>query len=383
MKPVIRYVGVIIGSLRAEGRQIINRYFRDIDHFSGDARDICNQILDQLWQGDFYRTSLGHFNFFWMRDFGTVAKSLVKLGHTDKVHHTLRWALRWYRRANIVSTCIDKAGNCFEAPGRAIDTLPWLLHSIVVSDYTLNQSEQLFLQKQLRKFCKIYLEHDGRIKSMKFGEMRDAVIYDRSAYAQALVGRMAVCVKKLGLKGFPFTVDLYQSELMSEYWNGHYFNADRKTDAFSADCALFPFFLEVIDNPRLAAKTFEYINHWKLNQPYPLIYTNRPGAFKYHWWMTAPFMPNYAGYSVWSWHGEFYLHLLKRYKRSEYHHQYQKFSEMIERHGNLPEMLNATGTWYKAPIYKSDPGMVWVALFLELEDTNSRRGSTANRPRGA
>lgn len=366
MKPIIRYVGVLIGSLHAEYRQIANRYFGKIERFPGNAQHICEQILDKLWEGDFYRTSLGHFNFFWMRDFGTVSQSLVKLGHTDRVHHTLRWALRYYRRANIVSTCIDKAGNCFEAPGRAVDSLPWLLHAITVSKYSLNDAERHFIEKQLKRYRKIFLDVNGHVKPMKFGEMRDAVIYDRSAYAVSLVARMAVCVKKLKLENFPYSVDLYQSELMTDYWNGQYFNADRQIDAFTADCALFPFFLGIIDNPRLAAKTFEYINEQKLNQPYPLIYTNQPKAFKYHWWMTAPLMHDYAENSVWSWHGEFYLHLLKRYKRSEYHSQYEKFSKMIERHGTFPEMLNADGSWYNAPIYKGDPGMVWAALFLEL-----------------
>jgi len=366
MKPIIRIGGVILGSIRAEYRQLHNRYFGTIERFEGDARAICNQILDKLWQGDFYRTSLGHFDFFWMRDFGTVAQSLVRLGHTDKVHHTLKWVLRMYRRANIVSTCIDKNGNCFEAPGRAIDTLPWLLHCIVVSDYPLNKSERTFLEKQLRKHRKIYLEADGSIKSMNFGEMRDAVKYDRSAYAVSLVGRMAFCARALQLSAFPFAVEQYRDDLLKNYWNGEYFNADMKTNAFSAECALFPFFLDIVDNEVHAGKTMDYINKKKMNKPYPLVYTKQPDEFTYHWWMTAPAMPNYAGNSVWSWHGEFYLHVLRKYNRPEYDEQYASFCAMIERHGTFPEMLNKDGSWYYAPIYRGDPGMVWVALFLEL-----------------
>ncbi|MDN5275477.1 MAG: hypothetical protein JWN33_126 [Candidatus Saccharibacteria bacterium] len=365
MKPLIRYAGVIFGTIRAEYRQLANRYFGTIERFDGNAWEICNQILERLWQGDFYRTSLGHFDFFWMRDFGTVCQSLVRLGHEKEVHHTLRWTLLQYRRANIISTCIDKAGNCFEAPGRAIDTLPWLLHCLVVSHYPLNKSEHEFLNRQLKKYCSIFLKEDGRLKSMKYAEMRDAVIYDRSAYAVSLVARLARCTKQLGLN-FPFGVELYQKELTTTYWNGNYFSADRKTTAFSAECALFPFFLDVIDDADMASKTFEYINKHKLNEPYPLIYTNQPHAFTYHWWMTAPFMPNYAGESVWSWHGEYYLHVLKKYQRPEYNEQYVRFAAMVERHKTFPEMLNKDGSWYYAPIYRGDPGMVWVALFLEL-----------------
>jgi len=41
---------------------------------------------------------------------------------------------------------------------------------------------------------------------------------------------------------------------------------------------------------------------------------------------------------------------------------------MIELHGMFPEMLNLDGSWYYAPIYRGDPGMVWAALFLELPE---------------
>jgi len=365
MKLLFRIVGPIFGTLRAEYRQLANRYFGTVERFNGDARAICGQILSRLWEGDFYRTSLGHFNFFWMRDFGTVCESLVNIGQRERAVHTLRWALRRYRRTGHVTLCIDKAGNCFDAPGKSIDALPWLLHSLVVSDYPLNKPEIAFLNQQLQKHRKKYLDTEGNVKRMKFAEMRDAVIYDRSAYAVSLVARMAVCAKQLGLE-HPFTVELYQSQLQRHYWNGHYFQADYGNKAFSAECALFPFFLGIIDNAAMANQTLSYIEHQRLNQPYPLIYTKTPKKFRYHWWMTAPWMPEYQGQTIWSWHGEYYLHILKRYKHPDYAREYKKFCDMIELHGNFPEMLNRDGSWYNAPVYRGDPGMVWVALFLEL-----------------
>lgn len=368
MKHFIRWAGEIIGTLRAEKRQIVNRYFGKVHRFDGNARQICLQIVDELWAGDFYRTSLGHFDFFWMRDFGTVAQSLTRLGHRDKVHHTLRWALRHYRRAGIVKLCIDKDGNVFNAPGKSIDAMPWLLHSIVVSEYPLNKTEKEFLGHQLRKYSRRYLnKKTGLIKSMKFAEMRDAVVYDRSAYALSLVGRMAICVEKLDLgEYFPFGVAVYRDELVSHYWNGRYFNADYSNDTFSAECALFPFYMRIVNDEKMAGKTFDYINEQRLNYPYPLRYTNHPHKFKYHFWMSGFFMGNYQGSTIWSWHGEFYLHLLKRYKRHEYDNQYASFARMIERHGNFPEMLDTDGTWFNSLVYKGDPGMVWAALFAEL-----------------
>ena len=366
MQPFIRVTGVILGTLRAEYRQLANRYLRKVPHFEGDATQICTKIVEQLWEGNFYRTSLGHFDFFWMRDFGTVCESLVALGHTERVHHTLRWALRHYRKSGHVTLCIDKAGHCFNAPGKSIDALPWLLHSIVMSDYELNKADRQFLNRILRRYAHNHLDTHGYIKERaRHAEMRDAVIYDRSAYAVTLVARLAVCAKQLELN-WPYAVDQYQHHLLHHYWNGHYFNADYHNDAFSAECALFPFYLNIITDTQMVAQTLAYIEKQRLNQPYPLIYTKTPERFRYHWWMTKPWMPDYQGATIWSWHGEYYLHLLRRYRHTHYAREYEKFSRMIELHGMFPEILTIDGSWYNAPVYRGDPGMVWAALYLEL-----------------
>lgn len=230
MHHFFRIIGRIFGTLRAEKRQLVNRYFGRIETFEGNAVRICEQIVDRLWEGNFYRTSLGHFDFFWMRDFGTVAGPLTRLGHRDKVHHTLRWALRHWRRSGTVTLCIDSMGNTFNAPDvKSIDALPWLLHSIVVSDYTLNKAEFAFLQKEVKKYRREFLDASGMILPIQFAELRDAVIYDRSAYAVSLVARLAMCAEYLHLDHFPYKLEIYRRELLEHYWNGEYFNGRRKT----------------------------------------------------------------------------------------------------------------------------------------------------------
>ncbi len=371
MKPIIRGFGIVFGMARAEYRQLYNRYFSEIERFPGDAREISQQVLDRLWVGDFYRTSLGHFNFFWMRDFGTVAESLVRLNQTTHVHHTLRWALRHYRRAGRVKLCIDASGNVFNAPGKpSIDALPWLLHSLVVSNYNLNPSEIAFLSHEISRFVDKFLTETGDIKKgVAYAEMRDAVYYERSAYAIALVGRMAHCAQVLKLNAFPFAPSIYSELLLFHYWNGHYFRADRVSDTYSSDSALMPFFLKVIDDKDLADKTFDYINTKKLNKPYPLHYGETPKKrLRYRLGMGPISMPNYTETSLWTWHATYYLHILKRYNRPEYEKNYKSFSRLIEKHGTYPELTNPDGSWYYAPFYKADPGMVWAALFLELPE---------------
>jgi len=368
MKLIVRRTGAILGVLRAAYRQITGRYFHKVEHFEGDARQICEQIVGRLWEGDFYRTSLGHYDFFWMRDFGTTAEALVKLGHKDKVHNTLQWAMKHYRRAGTITLCIDEAGNTFNAPAKkSVDALPWLLHSLVVSGYELSQTEHDFLQTRLRHYTKKFLnKNTGMLRNVHYAEMRDAVEYNRSAYSVALVSRLATCAKKLRLNAFKFEPDIYEKELMDNYWNGKFFKADLSNDIYSSECALMPFYLKIIDDKDMAIKTFAYIAERKLNKPYPLKYGENADKFKYRFGMGKTLMPNYTGSSIWTWHATFYLNVMNRYNHPSYKSEYEQFSKLIERHGSYPELTNPDGSWYNAPFYKSDPGMIWAAIFLEL-----------------
>jgi hypothetical protein len=303
-----------------------------------------------------------------MRDFGTVAGSLVNLGHEKKVLHTLKWAMKHYKRGGTITLCIDHAGNAFNAPAkRSIDALPWLLHSLVVSNYELNKSDHEFLSKQLRKYVKAYLNPlTGDLKYVRYAEMRDAVHYNRSAYSIALIARMARCVELLKLEGFPFHPQQYQADLVHRYWNGQYFKADRSSNAYSSDSALMPFFLDVINDSDMVKKTCAYITKAGLNATYPLQYGEKDETFKHRIGMGDRLMPNYTGTTIWTWHATFYLHVLKRFKQPEYKEQYARFASLIERHGTYPELVNPDGSWYNVPIYRADPGMVWAALFQEL-----------------
>ncbi|MBC7459556.1 hypothetical protein H7200_02485 [Candidatus Saccharibacteria bacterium] len=368
MKPLILKVGGLMGLVRAEYRQLRGRYFGTIERFDGNAKEICSQIVERLWQGDFYKTSLGHYDFFWMRDFGTVCESLVAIGQKDHVLHTLKWAMNHFLRADTVTLCIDKAGRAFNAPAkRSIDALPWLLHCLVVSGYVLNKREHVFLEKELVRYRSGYLDPEsGDLLKRRYAEMRDAVFYDRSAYSVALIGRLAKCTEILHLNGFPFKQKQYAKTLMQHYWNGDHFNADRSNKAYSSECALMPFFLNIITDRHLVDATCDYITKSGMNRTYPLQYGENADEFDYRIGMGKRLMPNYTGTTIWTWHATFYLHVLKRYKRSEYQQQYNRFSDLIERHGTYPELVNPDGSWYYVPIYRADPGMVWAALFLEL-----------------
>lgn len=371
MERFLRVSGAVLGIIRAWFQQLYNRYIDPhFEEFDGDAREICEQIVSRLTEGDFHRTSLGHFDFFWIRDFGTVAESLVRLGHKDEVRRTLNWAMLHYMEVGHVTLCIDSRGNTFNAPARqAIDALPWLLHALVVSDYELRPIERSFLDAHLYRYIDKFLDPStGDLRAgVRYAEMRDAINYDRSAYAMTMIARMSICAKKLELD-FPFDAEIYRKILHEKYWNGRYFKADRSVNAWSSECGLMPFHLGIITDTDKANSTLDYIRETGYEKVYPLQYCKQDDEFDHRFGMGKWLMPEYQGTSIWTWHGTFYLHVLKEYKRPEYAEEYAKFEKLILRHRTFPELLNADGTWYKVPIYSGDPGMIWAALFLDLPE---------------
>jgi hypothetical protein len=127
-----------------------------------------------------------------------------------------------------------------------------------------------------------------------------------------------------------------------------------------------PFHLGIIEDKEKANQTLDYIEKLGYQKLYPLEYCKDWKKFHYRFGMGHLIMPNYTGTTIWTWHGTFYLSLLKKYKRPEYGREYTKFEQLILRHRTYPELLNLDGSWYKAPFYSSDPGMIWAALFLAL-----------------
>ena len=344
------------------------RYFRRNALIEGDAEAICTEIVERCWNGTFYTTSIGNFNYFWIRDFATVAKSLRQLGHTDRVRATLRWALGHYMEHDAVTLCITPNGKLFDAPKRGIDTLPSLIHCIWSVKYQLSGEERAFLERRFAEFIEDFIDPaTGMVLARPgFAELRDGVIYDRSAYSLAMVERMAWACENLGL-AYPYNHQLYRDELLNHYWNGDYFNADYHNTAFSAECALIPFIMRSVEDTDKLGRTLDYIHQQGLAKPYPIRYTNTPGKFRYRLWARTV-MRNYAGDTIWTWHGAYYLRLLWGQNHPEARQYQAAFDEMITRYRTFPELLHPDGSMYNSLLYKSSEGMIWAAIYLTLKN---------------
>ncbi|HUO55955.1 MAG TPA: hypothetical protein VMU27_00755 [Candidatus Paceibacterota bacterium] len=348
-------------------RAFLRRWFSKDKTFDGAARDICAAIIGQTWNGRFYQTGLGHFDFFWARDFGTVARSLVALGHREGMHATIRWALEHYKEAGYVALCLTSEGIGFDEPFPSSDALAWFLHSVRVAEFPLSSEDRTFLQNDVRRFCDQFLDAEtGLVREYeKIAELRDAVHYRRSAYSVTI---LALLCRELGLLDIPVPELLkrnYVEILKRDYWNGEYFDADFGVHAWSSEANLFPFWLGFIEDNEMHGKVIETISRKGLTDPYPIRYTDSPESFSYYAWERY-FMPNYQGTTLWTWLGAIYLQVLYQANHVEFGSEYEKFIKLIEEHHNFPEMLNTDGSWYKTLFYRAEEGMLWAAIFLEI-----------------
>lgn len=339
----------------------MRRYRAPSPRLGDSAREICERTVERAWNGAFYQTGLGHFDYFWVRDFGVVAGALMRLGHQEKVEATLAWALAAYMQAGRAYSCIDKSGTAFDAPRETIDALPWLLHALAVSGMALPHARREFLITEIARWSAESLS--GGLPREGLTEMRDAVVYKQSAYAISMLELAKRSCHALGLEAPALAGRDYPALLEQEYWNGSYFKADLDTSAFSAECSLLPFWLGIISDEEKLQSVLRAIKEKRLQEPVAMRYTDEPGAFRYRLWART-IMREYAGNTVWTWMGAMYLDLLARAGAPEEAQERAKFDAMIERIGAFPELLRPDGTLYETPFYRAERGMLWAALYL-------------------
>ena len=130
-------------------RSLKSRFFPK--KYVGPAEEICHQIIDDCWNGQFFQTSTTNFPQFWTRDFGWCCKSLLELGYKKKVHQTLRYALTRFQKTGEITTTITSRGKAFNVPLAAVDSLPYFIHSLKISGFPYRAHEK-FLNWQIREF---------------------------------------------------------------------------------------------------------------------------------------------------------------------------------------------------------------------------------------
>ncbi|MBR9683455.1 hypothetical protein GOV03_02855 [Candidatus Woesearchaeota archaeon] len=342
-----------------------SRFFPQKYH--GNAKEICQQVVDACWNGHFFQTSTNNFSQFWTRDFGWCCKSLLQLGYKKKVHQTLRYVLNRFQKYSQITTTLTPSGKPFDFPNSAVDSLPYLIHSIKISGFPYRYYKK-FLNWQIRSFFEEFIDPlTGLVKPDPVSSMKDFAVRKSSCYDNVLVAMLAKDLKTMKLDN-PFQKYNYPKLLKQHFWSGKYFFDDlSKQEYVAGDAQIFPFALGIIQDQEMLESAIQELQNAGLDQPIPLKFTSKEAPVKFIWqeW----FLRNYERHSLWTHMGPFYIKLIKKTHPELAKKHKQSYTQMIEKYHNYLEVFSATKKQvkpFRTPFYFCDRGMLWAANYLTL-----------------
>ncbi|MBS3165707.1 hypothetical protein J4444_01165 [Candidatus Woesearchaeota archaeon] len=333
--------------------------------YSGTADEICQQIVKDCWNGKYFQTSTSNFAQFWSRDFGWCTKSLLELGYKEEVHKTLRYALNRFKQSGKITTTITPMGKPFNFPCSAVDSLPWFIHSILISKFPYYDHRN-FLNKEVQKFFDQFINPQTGLVNpeLHVSSMKDYAIRKSSCYDNTMVALLARDLKILKLHN-PFEHFNYPDILKRHFWNGRYFYDDlSKQDYVAGDANLFPFALGIINDTEMLQSAMNEIQNAGLDTPFPLKYTRSRQNVNFIW--QEIFSRNYESNAIWMHMGPLYVKLLGQVDKEKTQQLISKYTEIIEHYKGFLEVFDKEGYPFKTPFYHSDRAMLWAANYLTL-----------------
>jgi len=330
--------------------------------YLGNAKQICEQILQNCWNGTHFVISTGHFKQFWTRDFGMNAGALVRLGYKDEVRKTLQYALNIFSNHKSVGTTILSKKKIISFPTYSPDSLAFLLHSIRLARLKVTEKDKEFLENSVADFIERVVDKETGLvrKNTHFSSMKDYYIRNSSCYDNIMAALVAREAKALHLKceyEFPYKA------FIETFWKGNYFLDDLSSHEYVAgDANVFPFWSGIVKSRSMLKSALTAIKQEGLDRPFPLKYTAKPAPQRRI--SMGFFVPNYAGNTIWTHLGGCYLQVLQKANKAEFKASIGRYKEMIEKHKNFLEVFNPDGTPYKSRFYFSDDSMLWAANYL-------------------
>lgn len=328
--------------------------------YKGSARQICDKIIQDCWNGKYFQTSAGHFNEFWTRDFGWCVDSLLKLGYRKEVLKTLAYALRVFSSAGTVKTTILPNGKPYDFFRFAPDSLPFLMHALnSARAKNLIRKYRSFLQKEVVKYNKKVIDPTtGIVRKERFSSMRDGVYRNRSAYDTAMVGMLA---KELDRAGIKHKLPDIKKVLLKKYWNDSYFLDDLSGRTHvTGDAQVFPFWTNVINDKNMMRKAFQTVRTAGLDKPFPLKYV--PHFVRADELTQRIFVPNYEGSTIWAHMGLLYIQLLQKVDKARAKAHIKKYKDLVEHYKTFIEVYQPDGKRpYQSFFYVADEAMLWAA----------------------
>ena len=336
--------------------------------YEGDANSICKAIVSERWNGSYFETGKRHYDQFWTRDIGMCASALINLGHREKLLKTLNYAMNRFDKAGKITTCITPDGKPYDFPRMAVDSLPMLIHAIVVSDaHHIMIQHKDFLEKQIdHYFSTVFNPQTSMVKMYAhFSSMKDMAIRRSSTYDNCMVYMLQ---QELNLLGFhnPFKGHDIKAKVDKHLWNGSYYYEDmRRQKIVTGDANTFPFWTGMVHSKAVFKKCMESIIQAKLDVPWPLKYTARHSAIS-RMSMYERFAGDYERDTIWMHLGMCYLDCVAKYYPSQLKKYMDALTKQIEENHNFLEVFTTDGKPFETHLHKCEEGMLWACKYLEL-----------------
>lgn len=355
--------------LACEGLRMYRRHLRvrgkNHTRYAGSAKDICEAILEDLWNGTFYQTSKGNYPQFYARDFGMALDALIARGHKESARKTLAYALERYKKAGRVTTHLTPKGKAVSFPNAySPDSFAYLLRSVrVLGDKKLLRTYKEFLQREANRFAKQALDSEGKVKRGKhLVGMRDHAIRDASCYDTVMAAVVQRECKELGLH-FAHEKTDYKQVLLDDYWTGAYFKDDMSKDTLTADANIYPFWHGIITDKKLLQKAVKSMQQAGLDKPFPIKYvaTKKEKGKTIIWEL---FSKDWEADNAWPMSAMPYIDILSKIDRRKAAFHHDQYKRLIEEYGTFIEVYDRNGKPYHSAFYSADEAMIWAAMWL-------------------
>ena len=334
--------------------------------YKGTPKQILKNIINNCYNNTFFQTSNGHFCQFYTRDFGWCTESLLKLGYKKQVTSTLQYALETFQKHNKITVAITPDNIPFNFPNEAIDSLPWLIHSLrLLNNKQLIDKHKHFLIQQINHFTS-YLDKDGLVRRDKhFSSMKDYAKRISSCYDNCMVSQLQQDLTTLKLPN-PLKKYNYKKLILHHFWTGSHFKDDLSDNPeVSGDANIFPFLTNTIKDKTILKKAIKAIESHNLTSPFPLKYSSDYKKEHKLIWLEL-FAGDYERDAIWLHMGPLYLKLLKTTNKKEYKHHLNTYLSLIKKHKTFLEVFDRHGHPFSTKFYTTDEGMLWSANLMTL-----------------
>ena len=367
------FAPAVIAEYANGARDRLRRSFFGHRRHAGDAASIVRACIEACWTGRTFTASPAHFNMFWTRDLSFSAPSLVRLGHGQRVHDSLAYALDvWTSRGSHITTTIhyfDRPGDVYEY---GVDSLPLFLAALRAAGATdLVEANRPWLTAEIAHFYERVVDpFTGLVRAdRKYSAHRDTVINRSNAYGNTMVALLAKTIAETGWFASPFERHFkgdYGRLLMDHFWDVDHFRDGLGEDTVSGEANVWPFYTGVVSDPRVIGAALGYLDAQGFCDPYPLRYeTKRRPEIEV--FVTRILLPDYQGSTVWTSLGAMYLQVLRTVNPELAAAETARYVAWIERDGTFWEVMNAAGqNWVSSRwVMIGEESMLWSAIFLD------------------